>query len=178
MNILYKLSFFVSLLLLTISCNDPDTNPLVAEEDFLRVGLIDSYELVEPATGVLNMNSAAEDAVIIVNVDTTQDVESYTLQGKFFTDPNGNNLELEVDIVTVTEFPATISVTFEELATALGKDISDFTPGNLMKLHGASLSNGIVVDIYTIGSGFQDADAQITGYFAPYQYHNILFIPM
>lgn len=179
MNTIYKIFLLVTLTLSTMSCNDPDTSPLILEEDFTKVGIIDEYELVTPTGGVINLNLGIDDPAIVIELNsTTQNVDSYTLQGDFYTDPSGNNFEQSADFITVTEFPATISLTLEEVASAFGKEVSELTPGNLVKIHGASVSNGILVDINTIGAGFLDPDAVITGYPVPYKYNNMLFIPL
>jgi len=170
MKNLIKIFLAIIVIFVFSSCEDEDKNPLIPESEFIRVGILDEFEYVEPSSVTINLNNTEGDVLFITMNSSTNDVDSYTLLGDLFNDPQGNDFRSHLEI-TVTEFPTTIALTLEELANAFGQTAADFENLNSITFTGRSVSNGITVseEIVNNGQGWLDSDSVAVGFPIPYR---------
>lgn len=134
------------------SCRDESLNPLLPYKT--KLGLVRS-EKIKPSSAFIDMNNTEE--VIDLYIESPENnVDSYTLKAKIRIGADWSEYK---ELATITEFPSHVMLTAEEIATAMGMELSDIPNYSKFYFLGTSVSEGITVDLsYVIGAGFSPDD--------------------
>jgi hypothetical protein len=121
----------------------------------------------------IDLSSEDENIIEIELTSPEGTVDSYTLMGKIKNASTGGEFTEYVDMITVTEFPTTLTMKAEDLIASFPD--ATITHGTQFKFLGKSMSKGFEVNTdHVVGAGFDfgeephDSYADNQGIAAPY----------
>lgn len=138
-----------------LSCRDESLNPLLPIK--AKIGLVKANVTLPGEDTILEISEGSQVIIDYYLEDPEGNVDSYTLKGnlRVYGEWSGYT-----DFITITEFPAQITITADEMAEYFGYDVASDIPNySWFNLMGTSMSEGYLVDAEAVeGEGFSEAD--------------------
>lgn len=145
--------FVTTIFFFTSSCRDESLDPLLPIK--AKIGLVNG-ELIYPDETFIEISSP-DDVIVNMYVTSPEDkVDSFTLRGKIRI---GSEWTEYTALKTITNFPAEVTITAQELSDAVGISLDDIPNYSRFSFMGVSESEGYIVDLdVVVGHGFSPDD--------------------
>lgn len=152
-----KITLATTVLILFLACEDNDKDPLNLN-DTTHAPYV-KLEISSPVLDVTDLAGSAFEGTLIAPADN---VSSWTTSVRRISE--GESTQFGT-VATVNSFPSEISITAEDIATAIGQQISDFLPGDRFEFSATSTgTDGSELNFSTLSSNIAGQPEQRQAY--------------